>query len=276
MLKDILVPLTDTDADDAALDLAVSIAAACQARVAALVTVQTVQPVVLEWGAIPASVSAEILALERERGQALAARARERLGHVDAAEVRIAESMLPARAVAALHARHADLAVMAAPAGDSRDLMDDMAVDLLMQSGRPLLLVPRGHVQRAAPLHAVIAWQPTREAARAVHDALALLHAYASVDVLLVDPQVRDSGHGDHPGADIAAHLARHGLRVDVVSVPRMGNTVEACILGHVVESGADLVVAGGYSHTRFREQILGGVTRMLLGDFPVPVLLSH
>lgn len=276
MLKDILVPLTDTDGDRAALDVAVAIAASHQAKVAALVTVQTVQPGAFEWGAIPASVYAEILSMERERGEKLAARTRDALKALDGAEVRIAESALPARLVAALHARHADLSVVAAPAGDTRDLTEDLAFDLLMQSGRPVLVVPPGYVRRERALHAVIAWQPTREAARAVHDALPLLHAYATIDVLMVDPRTRETGHGEQPGADIGAHLARHGLRVNVVTLPRMGDTVETCILRHVVESGADLVVAGGYSHTRFREQVLGGVTRTLLQGCPVPVLLSH
>ncbi|MBB5206532.1 universal stress protein [Chiayiivirga flava] len=276
MLKDILVALTDTDGDRAALALAATIAQPFRAKVAALVTVQLGHPAAFEWRAMPASVYAEIVSMERERGEALAARTREALKAVDDAEVRIAESMLPVRMVAALHARHADLAVVAAPVGDTRDLMEDLAVDLLMQSGRPVLVVPPDHVRRERPLHAVIAWQPRREAARAVHDALPLLGTFATVDVLMVDPQTRETGHGEQPGADIAAHLARHGLCVNVVTLPRMGDTVEICILRHVVESGADLVVAGGYSHTRFREQILGGVTRTLLQGCPVPVLLSH
>lgn len=276
MFKDILVALSDTDADRAALDLAAAIARSHQARIAALVTVQFGQPAVFDWGAIPASIYAEIVAVERERGEKLAARARDALKAVDGAEVRVAESGLPARMVAVLHARHADLAVVSAPFGDTRDLMEDVAVDLLMQSGRPVLVVPPDHVRRERALHAVIAWQPTREATRAVHDALPLLHGYATIDILMIDPQTRETGHGEQPGADIAAHLARHGLRVNVVTLPRMGDTVETCILRHIVESGADLVVAGGYSHTRFREQVLDGVTRTLLQGCPVPVLLSH
>lgn len=276
MFKDILVALTDTDGDRAALNIAVAVAESQQARIAALVTVQLGQPTAFEWGAIPASVYAEIASIERERGEKLAARTRDALKAVDGAEIRVAESVLPARMLAALHARHADLAVVAAPVGDTRDLMEDLAVDLLMQSGRPVLVVPPDHVRRDRALHAVIAWQPTPEAARAVHDALPLLQGYATIDVLMIDPRTRETGHGEQPGADIGAHLARHGLRVNVVTLPRVGDTVETCILRHVVESGADLVVAGGYSHTRFREQILGGVTRTLLQGCPVPALLSH
>jgi len=276
MLKDILVPMTDTDGDRSALDVAIALAGAHQARVAALIPLQMGQPIAFEWGAIPANLYADFLSAERERGTRLAAATREIVKPSEGTEVRVVESMLPAQMVAVMHARHADLSVLAAPFGDSRNPMEDLAIELLMQSGRPVLLVPPNHVRRNSPLHAVIAWQPTKEATRAVHDALPLLRTYQTIDVLIVDPRSGEEGHGEQPGADIGAHLARHGLRVNVIVQPSMGETVEACILRYVFESGADLVVAGGYSHSRFREQILGGVTRTLLHGCPVPLLLSH
>lgn len=92
----------------------------------------------------------------------------------------------------------------------------------------------------------------------------------------MVDPVVADNCHGKEPGADIATHLARHGLRVRVVSRTPAGVNAIRVIVRQAVETGADLVVTGGYSHARLREALLGGVTRSLLASCPVPVLLAH
>src|SRR3546814_14574015 len=92
----------------------------------------------------------------------------------------------------------------------------------------------------------------------------------------MVDPRVGETSHGELPGADIAEHLARHGLRVEVVSRPREGVTAGVAILRHAREVGAQLVVAGGYGHSRMRQLVFGGVTRHLFEQADVPVLFSH
>jgi nucleotide-binding universal stress UspA family protein len=125
--------------------------------------------------------------------------------------------------------------------------------------------------------HAVVAWQPTRESTRALHDALPLLRAARTVDVVTVDPVIGESRHGEEPGADIAAHLARHGLEANVVvHARRPQETVAAALLRHAAESGAQLLVAGGYGHSRLREWAIGGTTRELLRTARTPVLFSH
>jgi nucleotide-binding universal stress UspA family protein len=121
----------------------------------------------------------------------------------------------------------------------------------------------------------LLAWKPTRESARAIHDAIALFEP-ADIEVLVVDPEIGDFSHGDEPGADIAAHLAEHGLRVNVTRRPSGTMSVATTILLHAAESGADLIVAGGYGHARMREWVLGGATRELLEGLDVPVLFSH
>jgi nucleotide-binding universal stress UspA family protein len=137
-------------------------------------------------------------------------------------------------------------------------------------------VVPPGFKTHLPARHVVVAWRPTREAARALHDAMPLLHAAETVDVLELDPVGGERGDGPQPGADIAVHLARHGLKVRVVVQKRTGESVAMALLGHVVQSGAGLLVAGGYGHSRFREWALGGVTRELLKSSSVPVLFSH
>lgn len=136
-------------------------------------------------------------------------------------------------------------------------------------------MVPAQPAAHAAST-AVIGWKPTREATRALHDALPLLQRLDSVQVVVVAPRVGDQQHGQLPGADIAAHLARHGLRVDVVEAPRVEDATGATLLRHAREQGAALLVAGGYGHRRMRESVFGGVTRTLFDQADMPVLFSH
>ena len=104
----------------------------------------------------------------------------------------------------------------------------------------------------------------------------ALLAASSQIDVLMIDPQVAEDRHGEQPGADIARHLARHGLAVNVVALPREGRNDGAAILRHVQDVGADLLVMGGYGHARWREVVLGGATRCILDGARTAVLFSH
>jgi nucleotide-binding universal stress UspA family protein len=105
---------------------------------------------------------------------------------------------------------------------------------------------------------------------------MAFLLAAESVEILIIDPEVGEAVHGENPGADIATHLARHGLRVNVVCLPSSGRSVATAINDYAVHSGAHLLVAGGYGHNRLHEFLLGGVTRELLQITKVPVLFSH
>lgn len=90
------------------------------------------------------------------------------------------------------------------------------------------------------------------------------------------DPLDVDQSDSTVPGADIGAHLARHGLRVEIVQSPRLGDTTGAAILRHAKEQGAGLLVAGGYGHQRTREMVFGGVTKTLFEQAGLPVLFSH
>jgi nucleotide-binding universal stress UspA family protein len=280
MYKDLLVVLTDTGGDAAALEMAGLLGEQLQTHVAALVPVSLFTPLGFEWGALPGDFVARMHDAERERAQTLAERVRAwNAAHAAAPmELRVAESSFLTRSgLATVHARHADLTLVATGGDDaSKGLTESMFLDLLMDSGGPVMAIPPQH-RAVRPLRrAVVAWSPRREASRAVRDALPILRSIPRVDVLVVDPKVGDDRYGPQPGADIAAHLARHGLEVQLVAEPDRGEPTEIAVLRHVVESGADLVIAGGYGHSRFREQVLGGVTKTLLNHSPVPVLFSH
>jgi nucleotide-binding universal stress UspA family protein len=121
-----------------------------------------------------------------------------------------------------------------------------------------------------------LAENASREARRAIADAMPLLSAAHSVSVLVVDPAKRAREHGEEPGADIALYLARHGAHVDVEQAISDGSPIGEIILRRAVDRGADLLVIGAYSHARWGEIIFGGVTRTLLTQIPVSVLVSR
>lgn len=280
MIKDILVPYVNADSERAPIEAAVAIARTQGAHVAMLVTVDVPAPMPSDWGAMAYDVYARLHEEARKRAQALADRLRADLArHEPPIEIRVAEAVsLYPQNTASMHARYADLTVLPGMPRDGAETMylHDHFHDILRKSGRPVLVVPDGSTAHWPPKRAVIASKPTREATRAVADALPLLARAEQVDVLVIDPMVGEAGHGSEPGADIAAHLARHGLKVEVVTRPGMNFSVAYALLDHARQVGADLLVSGGYGHSRLREAVLGGTTRELLQTAHLPVLFSH
>lgn len=279
MIRDLLLPLTGTDGDAAALAAAIALARPLQAHLSVVQPFAMPAPTIEPWGMAPDIT--ELYAELRGEAVAYAERFRAMLEREGVPfDLRIAESIfMEAPEVAAMQARHADLSIMVAPVTDDardRSALRRLFGALLFGSGRPVLVVPpRGPL--AWPIRrAMVAWAPTREATRALHDALPLLEEGADIDVVAVDPDRGDYGHGDWPGADIGAHLARHGFRVESTTLPRQDQTVAEVLLRHSTERGAQLLVAGGFGHTRFREWILGGATGGLLDATQVPILFSH
>lgn len=279
-IGDILVPWVNSASERAPVAAATAIAQAFDAHVAMLVSVDVPMPMPSDWGAMAYDVYARLHEEARKRAEERAADLRTRFAHNDPPlEVRTTEAVsLYPQNTAALHARYADLSVLPAVPRDAIDAMyaHDHFHDLLRHSGRPVLVVPEGSTATLPPRRAVIAWKPTREASRAIADAMPLLRRAQAVDVVVIDPVVAEGGHGADPGADIAAHLARHGLQVEVVVRESMNFSVAYALLDHARAVGADLLVAGGYGHSRMREAVLGGTTRELLQTTHLPVLFSH
>jgi nucleotide-binding universal stress UspA family protein len=147
---------------------------------------------------------------------------------------------------------------------------------LLLASGAPVLVVPSGWKSEPIGKKILVGWNASREARRAVADALPFLVAAASVTLLVVDSNERADRHGEEPGADIALYLARHGAHVEVEQVSSRGSPVADIILSYAADHGVDLIVIGAYSHARSVEMVFGGVTRTLLKQSPIPVLMSR
>jgi nucleotide-binding universal stress UspA family protein len=180
--------------------------------------------------------------------------------------------------LATLHARYADLMVLGQvdPDNPGHGSAQRLPESVLVGSGRPALLVPYVGRFETVGDTVLVAWNATREAARAVNDAIPILQGAQQVTVLSVNPARGIAGDGDLPAADIAHHLARHGIKAEASYTVAEDVEVGDLILSRAADLGADLIVMGGYGHSRTRELILGGATRSLLEHMTVPVLLSH
>jgi len=177
----------------------------------------------------------------------------------------------------AVNARYADLLVIGQadpddPAGSRNDLPEAMA----FATGRPVLVVPQIGAPSSVGKTVMLCWNASRESARAAADALPFLQAAEKVIVLVVDPEVSADRHGQEPGADVAAWLARHGVKVTVQRDVAADAKIGEIILSRAADHGVDLIVMGIYGHSRLREMVLGGVSRTLLSSMTVPVLMSH
>lgn len=277
MFKDILVPLLLGDIHEAALASACAIATGNQGHVVALVGVSMVTPIATAWAYYPAGVYETMDEVAKATTRALAEAVEQRLTRETIShEIRRSDSLwLTSAELAALHARYADLVVL----GVGRPIQDAekrLFAGLLLESGRPVLVVPAGAPTAETCRHAVVAWKSSGEAARAVHDAMPLLLQARSVDVLVVEREPDQAARNEIAGCDIATHLSRHGLAVNVVQRPYTPPSTGQSILAYAQACGADLIVAGGYSRARALEQVFGGVTRDLLEHATVPVLFSH
>ncbi len=201
-----------------------------------------------------------------------------------AAELRRKEVMGgEAGSILAVQGRYADAVVIGwstrnAKKDESRDGTDferDLFRGVLFESGRPVILVPETYKAKEAPRRILIAWCPEREATRAVHDALPMLRGADQVSILVVAEGTGINGEED-AGTDIARHLARHQVNTEVKHVPANGRTAQAVIADEARYFGADLIVMGGYGHSRLSEWVFGGVTRDMMSDLKTPVLMAH
>ena len=174
--------------------------------------------------------------------------------------------------------RYADLLVVGQserPQPDGVITPHDFPERVILGAGRPVLVVPVVGRDRFVLGSVLIAWDAGRSTLRAITDALPLLERAARVTLLSINPISR-GGHGELPGADMALYLARHGVTVEVASVGSIDDDAGATILKHAVEFDSDLVVMGGYGHSRWLELARGGATRTVLEQMRLPVLFSH
>jgi len=174
-----------------------------------------------------------------------------------------------------MRARYCDLVVVGQsnPEESSPSVMDDFPEYMILNSGRPVLVVPYTGEFNNVGRRPLVAWDGSRAATRAITDAIPFLRDADLVRVAIVNP--KNDQHGDQPGADLAAYLIRHGVKLEV-SVHRTKLDIGNALLSLAADVDSDLIVMGGYGHSRFREMIMGGATRGILESMTVPVLMSH
>jgi nucleotide-binding universal stress UspA family protein len=168
-------------------------------------------------------------------------------------------------------ARVHDLTILDAEA-ESLNLDRGLFDVLLIDSGRPVLLVPHDLATFTAR-RVIVAWDGSAKAARATNDAMPFLRTAEAVEVVVIlgDKDLSETAQGD----DLAPHLARHGVKVKVNRIGVRGGDVGQTLQDRAARYGADMIVMGGYVHSRLRELVFGGVTQTLLKCSPVPLFMS-
>jgi nucleotide-binding universal stress UspA family protein len=276
MIKDIVVNLSMTEAASPTADYAVSVASALQAHLTGIAFVYDPIVPVSGTGYVPA----EVIETQQADNEAAAKAAIDRFAEatrragLSAEPLTISASLAGAGQQFSRIARRFDLAIVGQPEPKTSSVEDIIAETTLIDSGRPMILVP--YIQKA-PLkldNVMVCWDGSHQAARAIGDAMPLLAKAGRVEIVIVGDE---QGKQDEiEGADMGRHLARHGLKVDVHRVGGGGIDVADALLSRVADSGADFMVMGGYGHSRLREFVLGGVTHSILRALTVPTLLAH
>jgi len=277
--KDLLVQIDGSKAAAKRIDAAIGLARRFDAHLTGLMVVGEPHIPGFVMAQMPSGIWDETLRQLRAQAQGIAdgfIAAAQRAGlTADCRIDSVVESDVPE--VVALHARHADLAILGqADADEPQPGGSGLIGDVALAAGRPVLAIPYIGVGTTLGERVLVAWDGGREAARALNDALPILKRAKSVSVVVINASARVGSHGSQAGADIALHLARHGVKVQAqaLEIPDIG--VGDALLSRLTDEAADLLVMGAYGRARLSETVLGGVTRTILGSMTVPVLMSH
>lgn len=275
MIKDIIASLAVGRPRDVSGEFAVSVAAAFDAHLSGVATAY--EPVI---GGMPFPV-ADVGLVERvwTENRKAADRAKTQFDEAARKASLSADSVVidasapeAARRFAEL-ARECDLAILPQSQPD-----DDIAETLMIESalfgsGRPVLVVPYIQSSGLKLDRVMVCWDGSRNASRAVADAMPLLRRAGAVDIITIENRER---RNELTGARIAEHLARHGVNVGVKPIVAKDVGIADTILSHAADTSADLIVMGGYGHSRLREFVLGGATQGMLAAMTVPTLMAH
>jgi nucleotide-binding universal stress UspA family protein len=276
MIKDIVVNLSLAESGGYAGDFAVSVASTIGAHLTGIAFVYDPIVPVAATGYVPP----EVIETQQRDNEAAAKSAIDRFNAaagragITAETTKLPASLASAGEEFGLIARRFDLAIVAQAEPDNDAVEELVAESTLFESGRPVIIVP--YIQKAPlKLNRVMAcWDGSRQATRAIADAMPLLERANQVELVIV---AKERGKQDEiAGADMGQHLARHGLKVDVNRITEGDIDVADALLSHAADAGVDFMVMGGYGHSRLREFVLGGVTRSVLHSMTVPVLMSH
>ncbi len=275
MIKDIVVNL-GLGALDPAGDYAVSLGELFEAHILGIaVSYEPVIPGTVMGGIPPEIIESQRSESDKKASVAVARFERSaKLAGISAETRTISTSIAGAADEIGRIGRRFDLMVVGQP--ERQKSLPDEVVDegVLFESGRPVIFVPFIHKGGVKLDRIMVCWDGSRAASRAIADAMPLLKKAKQVEIVIISDK---PGRTDEvSGADLGQHLARHGLNVEVKRITSPDIDVPSTILSYAADSSADMIVMGGYGHSRLREFILGGATRGLLESMTVPVLMSH
>lgn len=278
-IKRLLVHLEDSPGGRARLAASLDLAAATGAELQALCLVAEPFMRALVGKHLPAEfIREQIKALEGEADAQLAAAGAEaeRRGVVLVAQ-RDTGPLARLPVLLARQARHADLTLVGPATLDSGGTDEALLAEAaFMDTGRPALVIPAASGTKLPPRRALFAWDGSREAARAASDAVQLLAGSIEESVVLVVNPERRGQFSEQPGTGMVGYLGRHGIKARLQHTRHQGRGIAETIFAQAQLAGADLLVMGGYGHSRFREMMVGGVTRYVLEHARMPVLFSH
>jgi len=275
MIKDMVVNL-GLGANNPASDFAISVADAFEAHVLGVAFVY--DPVIP--GSVMGGIPPEFIESQRRESEKKVQQAIARFEQVAkrvgvAYETRTLNASIAGAADRLGHlARRFDLAIVGQPERERAAAAEVVDEGVLFDSGRPVIFVP--YIQKSGLKldRVMLCWDGSRAATRAINDAMPFLEKAKQVELVIVASKAGKAN--ELTGADMGQHLARHGLKVEVKRITSPDIDVTSTILSYAADSSADMIVMGGYGHSRLREFILGGVTRGLLETMTVPTLMSH
>jgi nucleotide-binding universal stress UspA family protein len=271
--KDILVIVDTSPSCEARLDLATALGARFGAHLTGLfISPPPDVPAMIDAPAAAALlVQGEMHMLTEARARAQELFTRHAKAPGVTTEWRVADGE-PGR-VATVHARYADLTIVGQVDPEAPTLVPiDLPERVVLGAGRAVLVVPYAGTFKTLGQRALVAWNESREAARAVHDAMPLLDGASKVTALSIN--VRDEDDG--PAADLVQHLSRHGVHAEASAITSDDVEAGALLLSRAADLAADLLVMGAYGHSRLREVVLGGATREIFRSMTLPVLMAH
>lgn len=274
--KTILVHLDDSRRAGDRLRFATTIAAESQAHVAAL----RVLPPLPSYGGMSAEGGVLAMKLMQEARKAGVEQARTRFEEEARrtgypVELRMANG--DPSTVMGLHGRYADLVIAGqADPDDGLSMAPDFVARLVMNLPKALLVLPYAGTPVTPARRILIAWDGSREASRAVNNALPFLSAAQDIRVVSYNGRDKPEEFAGEPGADLALYLARHGLKIRVEQRTSPERDIGGRLLSEAADLDSDLIVMGAYSHSRAYEFVMGGVTRTVLEAMTAPVFMAH
>lgn len=175
-----------------------------------------------------------------------------------------------------MRARYSDLAIQLRRGSESKLTDSDASLEAaLFDGGAPMLVVPQSGLAADYGRRVMVGWNQSEEAMTAVRRALPLMQKADLVEITVIDPSPHGPERSD-PGGALCHMLARHGVRCEIAVLARTLPQTSQILMQRAMDTGADLLVVGAYSHSRFRQSILGGTTRNLLSQCKIPILMAR